>query len=40
MVKTLEINEKFKTDCEKRIYDGGDKIKKRLDYLNKSNNIN
>lgn len=38
--KNIEFNEKSRNECEKRIQDNEMKLKKRLDDLNKSTNIN
>lgn len=40
LTKQIEFNEKSRSECEKRILENGDKLKKRLDDLNRSNNIN
>jgi len=40
LTKNIEQNEKSRAECEKRIVENGDKLKKRLEDLNKSNNIN
>lgn len=40
LTKNVEFNEKSRHECEKRILENGDKLKKRLDDLNRSSNIN
>jgi len=38
--KNIENGEKCRSECDKRIQENGDKLKKRLEDLNKSTNIN
>jgi hypothetical protein len=38
--RTLEMIDKNRKDCEKRTLDNGEKLKKKLDDLNKTSNIN
>lgn len=38
--RTLEMIDKNRKDCEKRTLDNGEKLKKKLDELNKTSNIN
>lgn len=38
--KTMDYNEKSRTECEKKIQENEAKLKKRLDDLSKCNNIN
>lgn len=40
LTKNIEQNEKSRAECERRIVENGEKLKKRLEDLNKSNNIN
>lgn len=38
--RTLEMIDKNRKDCEKRTLDNGENLKKKLDDLNKTSNIN
>lgn len=40
LTKNIDFNDKSRNECEKRIIENGDKLRKRLEDLNKSNNIN
>jgi len=38
--KNIESGDKERSECDKKIHENGEKLKKRLEDLNKSTNIN
>lgn len=40
LTKQIDLNDKSRSECEKRIVENGDKLKKKFDDINRNNNIN